>query len=175
MLWETSLLDAQEGIRFRGKSIPELQKVLPAAKPGGEPLPEGLMWLLLTGNVPTAAEAKAVTEELHSRAKLPAHVVAAISAFPKTMHPMTQLSSAVLAMQTESKFAKAYQDGVHKSKYYESAYEDCLDLVARLPQVAALIYRNTYHGGKPGAQYSGSLDYSANFARMMGYNNAQFD
>jgi len=44
MLWETSLLDSEEGIRFRGYSIPELQKALPAAHPGGEPLPEGLFW-----------------------------------------------------------------------------------------------------------------------------------
>lgn len=40
-----------QGIRFRGLSIPECQKVLPAAKPDGEPLPEGLLWLLLTGKV----------------------------------------------------------------------------------------------------------------------------
>ena len=51
LLWETSLLDPEEGIRFRGYSIPELQQKLPGAKPGGEPLPEGLLWLLLTGDV----------------------------------------------------------------------------------------------------------------------------
>lgn len=51
MLWETSLLDAEEGIRFRGHSIPELQAILPGAQPGGEPLPEGLLWLLMTGEV----------------------------------------------------------------------------------------------------------------------------
>lgn len=51
LLWETSLLDPEEGIRFRGYSIPELQQKLPGAKPGGEPLPEGLLWLLLTGEV----------------------------------------------------------------------------------------------------------------------------
>jgi len=38
MIWETSLLDAQEGIRFRGHSIPELQKALPKAKGGSEPV-----------------------------------------------------------------------------------------------------------------------------------------
>lgn len=54
MLWETSLLDAEEGIRFRGYSIPELQATLPGAQPGGEPLPEGLLWLLLTGEVRAA-------------------------------------------------------------------------------------------------------------------------
>lgn len=40
-----------QGIRFRGLSIPECQKVLPAAVKDGEPLPEGLLWLLLTGKV----------------------------------------------------------------------------------------------------------------------------
>lgn len=40
---------ALQGIRFRGLSIPECQKKLPAAISGGEPLPEGLLWLLVTG------------------------------------------------------------------------------------------------------------------------------
>ena len=65
MVWETSLLDAQEGIRFRGHTIPDLQKKLPTIPGGTEPLPEGLLWLLLTGDIPTVAEAKSVTEELH--------------------------------------------------------------------------------------------------------------
>merc|ERR1719326_1215130 len=30
MVWETSLLDPEEGIRFRGLSLPECQKRLPA-------------------------------------------------------------------------------------------------------------------------------------------------
>jgi citrate synthase len=149
--------------------------MLPSAVPGGEPLPEGLLWLLMTGEVPTKEQAKSVTEELHARAKLPAYVVDAINSFPRHMHPMTQLSAAVLMMQPESKFAKAYQSGVNKGKYYESAFEDVLDLMARLPTAAALIYRNTFHSGKPGAQYNSSLDYSANFARMMGFSTPQFD
>src|SRR5688572_6796342 len=51
MLWETSLLDADEGIRFRGFSIPELKLHLPSK--GGEPLPEGLFWLMMTSEIPT--------------------------------------------------------------------------------------------------------------------------
>jgi len=53
MIWETSSLDPVDGIRFRGKSIPELQKLLPKRKGGKEPLPEGLFWLMLVGEVPT--------------------------------------------------------------------------------------------------------------------------
>ena len=60
MIWETSLLDSMEGIRFRGHTIPDLQKILPVAKGGvvgqNEPLPEGLLWLLLTGEVPTESQ-----------------------------------------------------------------------------------------------------------------------
>ena len=34
LVWETSVLDADEGIRFRGYTIPECQELLPKA-PGG--------------------------------------------------------------------------------------------------------------------------------------------
>merc|ERR1719473_2154332 len=77
MLWETSLLDPMEGIRFRGYTIPELQEKLPtfAGPPGqGEPTPEALLWLLLCDEIPTKAQADALTAELHARAPLPPHV-----------------------------------------------------------------------------------------------------
>lgn len=56
LVCETSVLDPEEGIRFRGLSIPECQKVLPKAPGGNEPLPEGLFWLLITGDIPTQAQ-----------------------------------------------------------------------------------------------------------------------
>ena len=61
LVTETSVLDPEEGIRFRGYSIPECQGLLPTAPGGSEPLPEGLFWLLLTGQVPTEAQVKAVS------------------------------------------------------------------------------------------------------------------
>lgn len=64
LLWETSLLDPEEGIRFRGYSIPECQEKLPAAMPGGEPLPEAMFWLLLTGEIPTKQQVDGLTAEL---------------------------------------------------------------------------------------------------------------
>ena len=176
LVWETSLLDAQEGIRFRGMTIPELQKALPPAsgKKGDEPGPEALLWLLLTGEVPTAAQAKAVTDELHSRAKVPAHVLSMIRAFPKEMHAMTMLSAAVTAMQTESVFAKEYANHMPKSKYADATYEDVMNLIAKLPEVAALIYRHKFKDGKM-APYNSKLDYSSNFNRMLGYDRKEFD
>jgi citrate synthase len=140
MLWETSLLDPVEGIRFRGYSIPELQEKLPSfsGNPEEEPTPEGLFWLLMTGDLPTKAQADALTAELHERAALPPHVETMIRSFPKGMHPMTQLSSAILALQTESVFAKAYAQGTHKSLYWDHTYEDVMNLIARLPEVRLL-------------------------------------
>jgi hypothetical protein len=51
MVWEPSLLDSEEGIRYRGLTIPECQAQLPKAPGGSEPLPEALLWLLITGEV----------------------------------------------------------------------------------------------------------------------------
>jgi citrate synthase len=136
LITETSLLDPEEGIRFRGMSIPELQEQLPAAD--REPLPEALLWLLITGEVPTAAQVEDLKANLAARSEVDAYTLDLIANFPKDMHPMTQFSSAVLALQRNSKFAQAYQDGVHKSTYWDHAYEDSMDLIAKLPQVGVV-------------------------------------
>ena len=176
LIWETSLLDANEGIRFRGLSIPELQEKLPpsSGKTGEEPGPEALLWLLLTSEIPTAENVRAVTKELHSRAKLPEHLEPMIRNFPSNMHAMTQLSLAVCAMQSESIFAKAYEDGLPKTQYWDPIYEDIMNLIANLPEIAALIYRCKFKDGKV-ASYNSNLDYSANFNRMLGYDSHDFD
>ena len=62
LVTETSVLDPDEGIRFRGYSIPECQKMLPKAKGGNEPLPEGLFWLLITGEVPTQEQVDSISK-----------------------------------------------------------------------------------------------------------------
>lgn len=110
LVCETSVLDADEGIRFRGLSIPECQKVLPKAPNGAEPLPEGLFWLLLTGEVPTQQQVQGLSAEWAERAALPQHVVTMLNNMPSTLHPMSQLACAVTALNHDSKFAKAYSD-----------------------------------------------------------------
>mmetsp|Transcript_26682 Transcript_26682/g.29068 ORF Transcript_26682/g.29068 Transcript_26682/m.29068 type:complete len:467 (+) Transcript_26682:84-1484(+) len=178
MYYETSLLDANEGIRFRGFSIPELQAKLPTFKgPAGqgEPTPEALLWLLLTAEIPTAEQARSITEELRHRSKLPSHVEPLIRSFPKGMHPMTQLSAALMAFQSQSKFAAAYEKGVNKNKYWEYALEDILDVIAKLPEIAALIYRCSFKDGIVVKDTTGKLDYSASFNRMLGYDLPEFD
>lgn len=173
MLWETSELDPEEGIRFRGLPIPKCQELLPKAVPGGEPIPEAMLWLLVTGEVPSQEQAASVTDELRGRAKVPEHVFKTLDALPVDTHPMTQFSTAVLALQTQSSFAAAYAKGLDKKKYWETVYEDSMDLLAALPTVASYIYRRTYKGGSviPG---DASLDYSGNFSHMLGFDDPNF-
>lgn len=169
MLWNTSLLDPDEGIRFRGYTIPECQNVLPAAISGGEPLPEGMLWLLLTGKVPTMEQVSALAKELQSRAKVPDHAFKVIDSLPETAHPMTQFTTGIMALQVQSEFQKAYEKGIPKTKYWEPTYEDSLNLIAQLPIIASYIYRRVFKGGKI-IPSSDSLDYAANFAHMLGFN-----
>src|SRR3954464_4921778 len=92
---ETSLLDAKEGIRFRGHSIPELQKALPKHNGGTEPLPEGLFYLMLIGELPDEEAVAYITSSWQRRSHVPNHVFAAIDALPVTAHPMTMFVTGI--------------------------------------------------------------------------------
>jgi citrate synthase len=173
LVTETSLLDANEGIRFRGFSIPELRESLPKAEGGSEPLPEGLFYLMLIGEVPTQEDVEHVSATWARRSHVPNHVFDVIESFPVSSHPMTQFTAAVLALQTESKFAKAYNEGISKKQYWDYVYEDTMTLIARLPRVAAYIYRRKYKNGEH-IQPDGMLDWSGNFAHMLGFEDEGF-
>lgn len=173
LVTETSVLDAEEGIRFRGYTIPECQQLLPSAAGGEEPLPEGLFWLLCTGEVPTQAQVEGISREWAARAELPQHVAMMLNNFPEDLHPMTQFAASIAALNKDSKFAKAYADGVAKTDYWMYAYEDSMDLIAKLPVIAACIYRNLYRDGKV-APIDVNKDISANLAAMLGYDDTNF-
>ncbi len=173
MIWEPSLLDAEEGIRFRGYSIPELREKLPRAPKGKEPLPEGLFWLMLVGEIPTKEQVKWLTENWVRRANVPEHVFRTIDALPLDTHPMTQLSVGIMAMQSTSVFAQRYTSGMNKTEYWDATYEDTMYLIARLPRVAAYIYRRVYRGGDQTLPDI-SLDWGGNFAHMLGFENDGF-
>jgi len=174
LVTETSVLDADEGIRFRGYTIPECQELLPKAPGGQEPLPEGLFWLLVTGDIPSEEQVRGLSADWASRAELPPHVVAMLNNFPSHLHPMAQFSAAMAALNSESKFAKAYADGIHKSKYWDSSFEDSMDLIAKLPVVAATIYNNLYREGAAPCPPDPAKDWSQNFAEMIGYTDPMF-
>ncbi|TFY54046.1 hypothetical protein EVJ58_g9092 [Rhodofomes roseus] len=168
LIWDGSVLDAEEGIRFRGKTIPECQQALPKAPGGQEPLPEALFWLLLTGEVPTQEQTDALSREWAARAELPAFVEDLIDRCPSTLHPMSQFSIAVTALNHGSAFAKAYSEGISKKEYWKPVFEDCMDLIAKLPNIAGRIYRNTYGRGKLPA-IDPTKDYSWNLSHLLGF------
>src|SRR5258708_1517026 len=144
---ETSLLDAQDGIRFRGYSIPELREKLPKVKGGTEPLPEGLFYLMLVGELPTEEDANHLSSTWQRRSHVPNHVFTTIEALPVGTHPMTQFVVGIMALQTESQFSKRYAAGMSKKDYWDAVFDDSMDLIARLPREAAYIYRRKYKGG----------------------------
>jgi len=167
MVSDISYVDPGTGIKFRGFSIPEVLEKLP--KPEGAEIPYvgGLFHLLMTGDVPTKAEAQEIEAEWAKRSAVPIHVYAMLRTMPKETHPMVLLSQAVLALESGSKYARAYHDGVKKDFYWESTLEDAMDLTAKLPVIAAFIYRLKYGDGTE-PKYNLKLDYGANFAHMLG-------
>ncbi len=168
MVTETSALDPEEGIRFRGFSIPELREKLPHAPEGEEPLPEGLFYLLLTGELPTEEDVNEISAEWRKRADIPEHTFKVLDALPTTTHPMTQFSIGIASMQTDSIFARRYREGMKKTEYWDPTFEDTMNLLARLPRLAAYIYRRTYKDGKA-IDPRDDLDWAGNFAHMLGF------
>jgi citrate synthase len=173
LVTETSLLDAHEGIRFRGYSIPDLQKKLPKAPNGSEPLPEGLFYLMLIGELPTEEDVAYLSSVWQRRSHVPNHVFDVIDALPLTTHPMTMFVSGILALQTESNFAKKYAEGMAKKDYWEWTFDDSMDLIARLPRIAAYIYRRKYKNNDH-IHPNGLLDWAGNLAHMLGYPDNSF-
>ena len=173
MVTETSKLDPEEGIRFRGYSIPELREKLPKAPGDNEPLPEGIFYLMLIGELPTYEDVVGVSTAWARRSNVPKHVFDMLDSLPKSTHPMTQFSAAILALQTESVFAAAYRKGINKKDYWDATYEDAMNLIARLPRVAAYIYRRTYKNSEH-IEPDPKLDWAANFAHMLGFDNDNF-
>ncbi len=163
MVWEGSVLDADEGIRFHGKTIADCSKELPKGKSGSEMLPEAMFWLLLTGQVPSEGQVRAFSRELAEKSELPPSVITMLKNFDSNTHPMTQLACAVAALNCESKFAKGYAEGMNKAAYWEPTFDDSVSLLAKLPRVAAAIFDKAALEAKLDLEE----DWSMNFATML--------
>ena len=168
LVTDISYLDPQEGIRFRGKTIPETFAALPKVPGCQQPYVEGFFYFLLTGDIPTGEQAEEIAGEWRARGALPSYVLDVLRALPSDTHPMTMLSIGILAMQRESVFARRHGEGtLKKNDQWDPMYEDAMTLLARLPALASSIYRMKYKGGSFTAP-SPDLDWGGNFARMMG-------
>lgn len=170
---DISYIDPQEGIRIRGFRIPELVDKLPKAKNSGMPLAGGIYYLLTVDEMPTYEEALEVEAEWKRRSRVPIYVYDLIRAMPVCAHPMTMFSQAIMALNCESVFAERYSEGMQKSDYWKATLEDSMNLIAKLPNIAAYIYNLRYHGARhirPDAE----LDWSANFANMILPGNTEY-
>lgn len=137
-------------------------------------MPEGIFWLLCTGEIPKQEQVDWLTKEWAKRSTIPTAINKLIDAFPENVHPMTQLSATISALSYHSKYARAYNEGnMKKSQHWKYVYEDCMDLIAKITSVAARIYRNVYYDGVA-CPYDKKLDYSHNFTQMMGYDDRKF-
>lgn len=173
LVTDISYVDPVEGIRLRGYTIPEVLAKLP--KPQGSEMPYvgGLYYLFLVGSVPTLEQALEVEVEWKKRGKVPHYVFDAIRAMPSDAHPMTLFTLAVLTLQRESLFSKEYHSGLQKDSYWIPMLEDSMNLIAKLPEIAAFIYRLKYKNGDIIPPDS-KLDWAGNFAHMMGINDPTY-
>lgn len=167
LVTDISYVDPNVGIRLRGFTIPELLEKLPKLPANEMPLVGGLYYLLLVGEVPTLEEALEVEEEWKRRNAVPQYVYDVLCAMPPQAQPMTLFSQAILAMQTESIFARKYDEGMRKDDQWLYMLEDSLNLTAKLPAIAAFIYHLKFGDAHTPAS-NPKLDWSANFAAMMG-------
>jgi len=167
LVTDISYLDPMEGIRFRGKTIPETFAALPKYAGREYPSVESFYWFLLTGQVPTAQEANDVIEDFKTRRAVPDYVFDILRAMPRDTHPMTMFSAAIVSMQRESVFVKRYNEGMKKDDYWDPMYEDCTNVLAKLPSIGAYIYRMKFKGDTHIAS-NPALDFGGDFAYQMG-------
>ncbi len=153
---DTSVVEPDDGVIIRGIPIAKLQ----------DRLPEEILWLMLTGKLPSADELKDLQTDLKNRTSVPAYVFKLIDELPDDTHPMTLLNTAILGMQRESKFAKAYMEGLSKTDHWQAVLEDSLNLIAGITSIAAYVYHRKYRKGSPW-QPDQSSDWAGSFARML--------
>lgn len=157
LVCDTSVVDPDKGLIIRG---------IPIAKLASR-LPEEIFYLLVTGELPDADALADFQADLRKRAKVPAYVWDVLKAMPKDSHPMTMFSTAILVLERESVFRQRYAEGMHKDEFWEAALEDSLNLIAKLPAVAAGIYRMHAGKGEP-IPAQANLDWGGGFAHMLG-------
>lgn len=164
---DISYVDTNEGLRIHRVPIWRVIELLPKP-PGNEyPLAGGLYYFLMVGELPTYDQAMQMESEWKQRSEIPQYVDEMLHAMPPEAHPMTMFSQAVLAMQTYSEFERGFTNGLQKPDYWKATLEDALNLTARVPVIAAIIYNIKYRNRDRIAP-NPNLDWSANFAHMIG-------
>ena len=157
MVCDTSEVPPDKGLLVRDIPIGKLT----------DKTPEDIFFLLCTGELPDSKARRALTKEWAERAKVPNYVWKVLEAMPKNSHPMCMLDTGILVMQRESEYVKEYNKGIQKTEYWKPILEDSLNLLAKLPALAAGVYRLRFNKGKRIAPKK-DLDWGGNFAHMLG-------
>ncbi|HRX86489.1 MAG TPA: citrate/2-methylcitrate synthase, partial [Phycisphaerae bacterium] len=157
MVCDTSVVDPVKGLILRGRPLSELT----------DRKPEEIFFLLLTNELPSKAELEDLEADLARRAELPGYVIEALRSQPRSAHPMAMFSMGILMLEEQSKFRARYNEGMPRDAYWEAALDDSLDLIAKLPALAAAVYRIRYELGDL-IPWNPKLDWSANLPHMMG-------
>ena len=154
---DTSSVSADNGLIIRGYPLLDIVNILP----------EEVFFLLLTGRLPKKEELVDLQNQYSKHSKVPSYVWSVLEKMPEESHPMTMFSLGILAMQNDSIFRKKYDEGMHKNKFWEYILEDGTQLIAKLPELGAGIYRMRFNKGNR-IDSDDSLDWSSNFVHMMG-------
>ncbi|MBD3336220.1 MAG: citrate (Si)-synthase [Candidatus Eisenbacteria bacterium] len=157
MICDTSLVEPDKGLIIRGHPLLEIKDLWP----------EETFYLLLTGELPDEEAKKDMMLQYDKRAQVPDYVFDVLTAMPDDSHPMAMLDTAILVLEKESVFRAWYDRGMKKDEYWVPALEDCLQLLAKLPSVAAAVYRIRYNKGDL-VSWTPGLDWGANYANMLG-------
>lgn len=137
LICDTSRVPQDEGLVIRGIHLKELL----------DKTPEEIYFLLLTGDLPSKEESEDLSGELRERKSVPEYVWDILKGMPRDSHPMTMFNTALLVMQNESVFAKKYNEGIKKTDYWIATLEDALNIIARVPAIAAGVYRLRFNKG----------------------------
>ena len=161
LVCETSSVSADTGLIIRGKPLLDIIEILP----------EEVLYLLLTGDLPDNASLKELQSNLQEHAVVPDYIWTILKSMPKDSHPMAMFNTAILAMEKESVFRSYYDQGINKDDFWKPTLEDGIRLIAKLPALGAGVYRIRFEKGEL-ISPDQSLDWGANYAHMLGLDNS---
>ncbi len=159
MICDTSVVEPNKGLFIRNNFLLDIMDLWP----------EQTFVLLLTGEIHKRDSSliKAFRMEMDKRSWIPDYIYDVLEAMPQDSHPMCMLDTAILVLERESTFRKMYDKGMQKADYWTAVLDDALNLLAKLPGIAAAVYRLRYDKGDY-IDWTPGLDWGANYANMLG-------
>ena len=125
-------------------------------------LPEQALFLLLTDEIPDEDALSDLRLQLSKHAIVPEYIWSILKSMPEDSHPMAMFNTGILAMEKESAFRKNYDKGISKEDFWKPMLEDGIKLIAKLPTLAAGVYRIRFQKGGL-IEPDDSLDWGANY------------